>query len=465
MNLVPTLPTEYQHSLDLLSHPIFATDSYKLSHFLQYNPSGESIYSHYINRTEDEEVYFTGLDYIIKTYLSEKFTTDMFFLLNTWCNFQGIPCNHSGFLKLLYDYDGYLPVTITAVPENNYYPSKLPLFTVTNNGGADMLWCVGIVETLLMKVWYPSAVATKAGRVHTKLSHYFRKSSQCPEANIKYSYHNFGARGSCTEEQSLLGGMAHLHVFSGTDNFKSVIAYDLYYKSKEFPSLSIPATEHSTTCSVGKENEFQFVLDHVNTCISLDYHLMAAVVDTYDTEKLVNLITAPDSPIRAALEESRSKLVLRPDSGDPVTEVTNVFRILKNNGCLHVNSKGYWTSDHFSVLWGDGATLEVIDALANNWVYNLQASMDILAFGSGGDLIQSVSRDTHKTAIKASAILVNNKWEGISKEPIAEPFKKSLKGRVVTCKVNNKLVVMDMDSPEYDQSTNIMKVVYNYDKD
>lgn len=460
MSTIPEIPVLDQLVLDQLSHPIFATDSYKLSHFYQYDSTITNIYDHYINRGGDNVVFFDGLDYILKTYLSKPFTYAMKDLLEKYCTHHGVPFNKVGFNKLVAEYNGMLPLTIRAVPQKALYPSKLPLFSVQGNGDPDMVWCAGIVETLLMKVWYPSAVATKAFRVKQILKPYFEKTSKVPEMAINYAYHNFGARGSATEEQSLVGGMAHLNFFNGTDNFKSVIAHNIFFDSPVDQFVSIPATEHSTTCSVGKENEYQFVYDHVKWCVDNGYNLMAAVIDTYNTQELVERITEPGSPIRSYLEQHNAKLVLRPDSGDHLEELANIFTILHQNGCLYKNSKDYYTSDVFSVIWGDGTNEDTIKLMSKYWVEVLQGSMDILAFGSGGDLMQNVSRDTHKTAIKASSVLRNGKWVGISKSPIADASKKSLEGRVTTCLINDTYQVVDMDSPDYIPSTDCMEIVY-----
>ena len=64
---------------------------------------------------------------------------------------------------------------------------------------------------------------------------------------------------------------------------------------------------------------------------------------------------------------------------------------------------------------------------------------DCVIFGSGGGLLQAVTRDDKKFAQKASAILVEYEdgtraWEGIAKDPITDAGKKSKEGVMTTVK-------------------------------
>jgi nicotinamide phosphoribosyltransferase len=59
-------------------------------------------------------------------------------------------------------------------------------------------------------------------------------------------------------------------------------------------------------------------------------------------------------------------------------------------------------------------------------------SAENFAFGSGGDLMQNVSRDTLKFAMKCSAIKVNGEWRDVFKDPITDSGKRSITGRVLS---------------------------------
>jgi nicotinamide phosphoribosyltransferase len=448
--------------ISLLDHPLFSTDSYKFSHFYQYDPDIVSIYDYYENRGgKNPAPIFFGLKYYLKRYLTQPLTMDHVHLMERYAKLHGIPFNAEGFRKVVARFGGLLPVKIRAVPEKQKYPTSVPLFTVESTGGPEFVWVAGMLETLLMKVWYPSAVASKASMIKKTLQSFYNVSSENPDIAINYGYHNFGARGSTTEEQALVGGLAHLQVFKGTDNFKSIVAAEVFYNQNPENFVSIPATEHSTTTSMGRENEFRFLYDYVKNSIDLGYKMFAAVADSYDVYRFVDYATNKDSPVRKLLEESGAKLILRPDSGDPVDVLRDISAIMKVNGVLTKNSIGYLTSNNFGVIWGDGVNPDTIEKMAELWLEE-GMSMDILAFGSGGDLMQNVNRDTHKTAIKASSVLLKDGTRrDVFKDPITDPGKTSKKGRVTTCKIDGEFVVVDMDSPEYDPSTDIMQTVYH----
>jgi len=66
-------------------------------------------------------------------------------------------------------------------------------------------------------------------------------------------------------------------------------------------------------------------------------------------------------------------------------------------------------------------------------LYNVQMagfSLDNVAFGQGGALLQQINRDTLKFAMKCSAIRVNGEWRDVFKDPITDKGKVSKKGQV-----------------------------------
>lgn len=104
----------------------------------------------------------------------------------------------------------------------------------------------------------------------------------------------------------------------------------------------------------------------------------------------------------------------------------------KNNVKFSINSKGYKVFDKYRIIWGDGIVPQTIDKFleAVTTIPKPSYSAQNFAFGSGGDLMQNVNRDTCKFAIKCSAIKVNGEWRDVYKDPITDPGKKSLRGRI-----------------------------------
>ena len=62
-------------------------------------------------------------------------------------------------------------------------------------------------------------------------------------------------------------------------------------------------------------------------------------------------------------------------------------------------------------------------------------SIDNIAFGMGGGLLQAWNRDTLKYAMKASAIKgEDGVWKGFAKDPVTDHGKKSKQGRLALVK-------------------------------
>lgn len=122
--------------------------------------------------------------------------------------------------------------------------------------------------------------------------------------------------------------------------------------------------------------------------------------------------------------------VMRPDSGNPLKVIEYMLEICEsNNVARSFNSKGYKTLGKYRIIWGDGITPATIDDILSATA-KLGWAASNFAFGSGGDLMQNVNRDTCKFAIKCSAIKVNGEWRDVYKDPITDSGKKSLRGRV-----------------------------------
>ncbi len=128
------------------------------------------------------------------------------------------------------------------VPTNNV------LFTIKSID-PKVPWVAGFLETLLMKVWYTSNIATRSYYVKDMIQQYWDQTvDEENHFGINFAFHNFGDRGSSSPESAAIGGIAHLTQFLGTDNFNSLRYAKKYYNSTE-PGYSIPATEHSSTTS------------------------------------------------------------------------------------------------------------------------------------------------------------------------------------------------------------------------
>ena len=74
-------------------------------------------------------------------------------------------------------------------------------------------------------------------------------------------------------------------------------------------------------------------------------------------------------------------------------------------------------------------------------------SIDNIAFGMGGALLQKLNRDTQKFAIKCSAIRKDGFWYDVYKDPITASSKRSKAGRLKLIKVNEVFKTVRKEDP------------------
>jgi nicotinamide phosphoribosyltransferase len=424
---------------------IMLSDSYKYSHWKQYPANMVSMFDYAEARSDKvyPKTVFFGLQYYIDKYLMNPITAENIDEANDYASRHGIPFNKEDWEYILNEHKGYLPVRIRAVREGMLIPTKNVLFTVESTD-KKVPWVAGFLETLLMKVWYTSNVATRSYYVRKEIEKYYEKTED-PENDfaINFSYHNFGDRGSSSPESAAIGGVAHLTQFMGTDNFNSLRYAEKFYDEPN-AGFSIPATEHSTTTAWGKDEEFNMIRNHIE--VNKDSDIVAAVCDSYDYLETVRTVTSGDFKAKIESDEY-PKFVIRPDSGSPVDMIMKTLDIMEENGVSYtVNSKGFKVFKKYGIIWGDGIDEMVIKQLL--WVMKKRGyAASNIAFGSGGWLMQQHDRDTQGWAVKCSSITVDEGspiengfggtcWEeflverDVFKSPITAPNKKSKKGRL-----------------------------------
>jgi nicotinamide phosphoribosyltransferase len=423
-------------------------DSYKYSHANQYPANTVSMYDYMESRGG---VYpatvFVGLQYYIKQYLMSIPTQEEVDKTRDRCQAHGVPFDYDGWSYIVQL--GYLPIKIKAVDEGSLVLTKHVLMTIESTD-PKVPWIAGFTETILMKLWYPTTIATKSYYAKQMLEKY-----GSPEW-AQFAYHNFGDRGSSSVEAAAIGGFAHSTQFMGTDNFNSLDFCEEFYGAGIAESYSVFATEHSSTTSYGRDNEEQFVYDQLLT--NPDAPIMSFVADSYDVYAFTEFCTHPDSRIRKLIESRpNQKFVLRPDSGHPINVIKQMLAIMVNNDCFDTDIEGKALSTNFGILWGDGITPHTIETILKTFTtYETipapdQTSTQPFAaenfvFGSGGDLMQNVNRDTQKFAIKCSSItrryddpICKDGQSGyiyedidVYKDPITDHGKASKKGKVTT---------------------------------
>ncbi len=418
--------------LNLIS-AIIRTDSYKFSQWVQY-PAGTTHVSSYIESRggEDESVFF-GLQAFMKDYLTTPITMKDVDRAEKIVTAHGLPFNREGWEIIVNEYNGMLPVEIEAVPEGTVMPTHNVQVQVVNTDPR-LWWLTSYLETALLRgVWYPSTVATKSRKMKKFIKAALEKTSDVPvEAQINFKLHDFGARGASSSETAILGGMAHLVNFWGTDTAEALVGVMEYYNTDEVVGFSIPASEHSTITSWGRENEVK-AFENMIDKFAGEGKLYACVSDSFDIYKACSDLWG--IALKDKIIASGGTLVVRPDSGDATTVPVEVIEILMEKFGYTVNSKGFKVlPPYIRVIQGDGINEKSLPIILDNLIAK-GISADNIAFGMGGGLLQAWNRDTLKYAMKASAIKgADGEWRGFAKDPITDHGKKSKQGRLALVK-------------------------------
>lgn len=415
--------------------PVADTDSYKLSHWNQYPPGTSRMMSYFEARGgEFAECTLFGLQYLLHEYLAQTVTREEVAEQKTFAEAHGEPFNERGWLHIVERYGGRLPVRIRAVPEGTVVPVSNALLTIESVDDPQCSWIVSWLETMLVRLWYPSTIATTSRESKKILREFLELTADDPDAEIGFKLHDFGARGVSCLEQSRLGGAAHLLSFFGSDTIEGIRLANHYYDAS-MAGFSIPATEHSTMTMWGENGEHdafeayvrRYLLERqtppgvpkLAACVSDSYDIFRAVEQHWCGERILPLLKA-----------SGGTLVIRPDSGDPLEVLPRIFEILEAKVGMWVNSKGFKVlPPYFRLIQGDGIDRESMRAILQR-LADRKISASNIAFGSGGGLLQKVNRDTQKWAFKCCHALVNGGSVDVRKSPVTDSGKRSKSGRL-----------------------------------
>ncbi|KAM9650870.1 nicotinamide phosphoribosyltransferase isoform 2-T2 [Trichechus inunguis] len=379
---------------------LLATDSYKVTHYKQYPPNTSKVYSYFecrekktenakVRKVKYEETVFYGLQYILNKYLKGKVVTKEKIQEAKEVykeHFQDDVFNEKGWNYILEKYDGHLPIEIKAVPEGSVIPRGNVLFTVENTD-PECYWLTNWIETILVQSWYPITVATNSREQKKILAKYLLETSGSLDG-LEYKLHDFGYRGVSSQETAGIGASAHLVNFKGTDTVAGIALIKKYYGTKDpVPGYSVPAAEHSTITAWGKDHE-KDAFEHIVTQFSSVP--VSVVSDSYDIYNACEKIWGEDLRQLIVSRSTEAPLIIRPDSGNPLDTVLKIVEGMK---------KKKW-------------------------------SIENVSFGSGGALLQKLTRDLLNCSFKCSYVVTNGLGINVFKDPVADPNKRSKKGRL-----------------------------------
>ena len=428
---------------------VLMTDSYKHSHPFQYPLEANYLHFYLESRGAGKDLgnytKFFGLQYYIKEYLSKPITQSMVDEAEALLKQHGLPFYKKGFEKIVAKYDGYLPVRIRAVKEGSLIPLHNVLMTIESTD-EELFWLPGMLETLLLKVWYPTTVASIGHTIKETIKDYLEQTADSLD-KLGFMLHDFGYRGVSSEESAGIGGAAHLTNFLGTDTLAAIRFCKKYY-NEEMAGFSIPASEHSTMTSWGEGTQCEKkAFENMIEQFGDQSVLYACVSDSWDFKQAIQTWISLKDKVKA----KKANLVIRPDSGDAVENILYALDKLSKSYGFTTNYKGYKVLDGVALIQGDGVNIEsiktILQAIKDNGF-----SAENIAFGMGGALLQgnfesSVNRDSFKFAIKCSSIKRGNKFHDVFKDPITDHGKKSKKGRLDLIKNSqSKYETIQLDS-------------------
>jgi nicotinamide phosphoribosyltransferase len=436
---------------------ILNTDTYKHSHWNLYPPGTEYVSSYIESRGGPYPAHlFVGLQAFIKKHLLRPITIDDIDEAEFVTRQHEIPFNRDGWLGIVNEHGGFLPVEIEAVPEGTVLPNRNVLVQVVNTD-PKYFWVTSFFETALLRaIWYPTSVATVSWLAKQLIRTALDRTSDHPEI-LRDVLQDYGARGVSSQESASLGGLAHLINFQQTNTISGSLAASLYYSAVR-PAISQPNSEHSVVVSWGRDNE---AAAHANLIHQYrGWPFVVAVSDSYDLEAAVRNIFGTE--LRDQVINQGGTILVRPDSGDPATVIADTVEALYDAFGGTTNSKGYRELPAYvRAAQGDGLTLDSLVDIYDE-LDRRRLAADNVFLGMGGGLLQYLNRDTLGFAQKASAVRIDGNWRDIYKEPKTDTGKRSKRGRLGLVRHND--VYKTVRREEVPEGENVLRPVFRNGK-
>lgn len=437
-------------------NPMYAIDAYKLDHRRQYPVGTTGVYSNFTPRGSRipgiNKVVFFGLQAFLQDYCTDQFAEwfdqdedeaclEYMQFTTSVLGPNDVGTDHVRALHRL----GYLPLRFNALPEGTLVPLRVPMFTVENTL-PEFFWLVNYIESVLSAaIWLPCTSATTSRHLR-KLLDSKAAATGGPAAFVDWQGHDFSFRGMENVEASAASGAGHLLNFTGTDSLPALEWVHAFYPGPNgFIGGSVAATEHSVMCAGGELSEKE-TFEHL-----IDLYpggILSVVSDTWD---LWSVLTGLLPSIKDKVMARDGKLVIRPDSGDPVDIICGTAsyepshpryneRTPAEKGVCEllweifggtINEAGFKELDpHIGMIYGDSINYDRADEMTERLAEKGFASTNVV-LGVGSFTYQLVTRDTFGFAMKATWAEVDGVPRNLFKDPITDDgLKKSAKGRL-----------------------------------
>ena len=459
---------------------LLLTDGYKTGHHQQYPKGTEYVYSNWTPRSNKyapkgcNKVVSFGQQFVMK-WLHDYFQDNFFSKSKEQvCNeikeelsmYLGCDYDVSHF-ENLHDLQ-YLPIRVKSLQEGVEVPIRVPMVTVVNTN-KDFYWVTNFLETILSTMlWQPMTSASIALNYKRIFKKWALATDEENIGFIDFQGHDFSMRGMGGLQSAQSSGMGHATVFMGSDTLPVISGLRKYYNAEGFVIGSVNATEHSVMCAGTKDDEigtFKQLMDTYPTGI------LSVVSDTWDLWKV---LTDYLPKLKEEVLARDGKLVIRPDSGDPVDIICGEARELgsntpKDKGVIEmlwevfggtVNKQGYKVLDsHIGAIYGDSITTERAEQICQR-LHDKGFATTNVVLGIGSFTYQFNTRDTFGFAMKATSVVVDGERREIFKDPITDDgIKKSAKGLVTVEMVNGEYKLIDQINEEQEREGEL-QVIY-----
>ena len=463
---------------------LLLTDGYKTGHHKQYPKGTQEVYSNWTPRSNKyapmgcEKIVSFGQQYVLKwmhTYFDDNFFSKP---KSEVCNeikeelslYLGEEYDVTHF-EALHDL-GYLPIRVKSLPEGTEVPVRVPMVTVVNTH-EDFFWVTNFLETIFSTMlWQPMTSASIALNYKRIFRKWTIKTNRAALDFIDFQGHDFSMRGMGGLESALASGMGHASVFMGSDTLPVISGLRKYYNAEGFIVGSVNATEHSVMCAGTKDDE---IATFKNLMETYPTGILSVVSDTWDLWKV---LTEYLPQLKEQILNREGKLVIRPDSGDPVDIICGTSSTIgsgtpQEKGVVEllwdvfggeVNEQGFKVlDDHIGAIYGDSITSDRAEQICERLHDKGFASTNVV-LGIGSFTYQFNTRDTFGFAMKATSVIVDNKRREIFKDPITDDgVKKSAKGLVKISIENDTYVLKDQVSEE-EEKQGELQVIYENGK-
>lgn len=486
MGLSPCIPS--------LDNPIMMTDSYKLTQYNMFNdvePDEDgnmqrltSMYASIEPRKGAREPYVivAGTSDIVSKLSSIRVTMQHIYEAIHFCAGHFSTPQYDGryhfnpfpWLKVVLEYNGYIPLKLSALLEGIIVPIETPICTIESTD-EDCAQLVSHFEGLIQKAyWYPTTVATNALGFSSQIKRALMITTTPEIMNgwLPFSLQDFGYRGCTSEDAAIIGGSAALYVTMGSDTVPAVVNTMHSIGESMMTGYSVAACEHNQAFSRGPSGEFKFIK---NLLKLYPTGILSVVADTFDMRKNIETITTGE--LRDLIMARDGTYVIRPDSQfvkedgsemSPAETVSEIFKILERNlsSFISVNEKGFkLLPKQYKIIYGDGLSISKIKAILDMMIEDGWCATNIV-FGVGGNLLQNINRDTFRFAMKSSqqefdiTNVDGRVWKEVRNVGKETPNKQSKKGRFHVSMFNGKIECNDIEDPKVIGIPNMLEPYY-----